>query len=60
MPGFAVLFEAHLFGFAVGVEAEHGLGSADFDGDAVPDVERDDVGGDEIDVALGVGDVAVA
>ena len=48
MPGFAVFFQAHLFGLAVRVEAEHGLGSADFDGDDVPDVERDDVGGDEM------------
>ncbi len=42
MPGFAVFFQAHFFGLAVRVEAEHGLGSADFDGDDVPDVERDD------------------
>jgi len=42
VPGFAVFFEAHLSGLAVGVEAEHGLGSADFDGDDVPDVEGDD------------------
>ena len=54
VPGFAVFFQAHFFGFAVGVEAEHGLGSADFYGDDVPDVEGDDVGGDEVDVALGV------
>ena len=60
MPGFAVDFEAHLFGLAVGVHAEHGGGSADFDGDDVPDVEGDDVGGDEVDVAFGVGDVAVS
>jgi len=60
VPGFAVFFQAHAFGLAVGVEAEHGLGGADFDGDDVPDVEGDDVGGDEIDVAFGVGDVAAA
>ena len=42
VPGFFVGFEAHLLGFAVGVEAEHGLGGADFDGDDVPDVEGDD------------------
>ena len=60
MPGFAVFFQAHFFGFAMGVEAEHGLGSADFDGDDVPDVEGDDVGGDEIDVALGVDGAAFA
>jgi len=60
VPGFAVFFEAHALSFAVGVEAEHGLGCADFDGDDVPDVEGDEVGSDEVDVALGVGDVAMA
>ena len=60
MPGFAVFFEAHLFGFAVGVEAEHGLGGADFYGDYVPDVQRDYVGGYEVDVAFGVDGAAVA
>jgi hypothetical protein len=44
VPGFAVFFEAHFLGVAVRVEVEHGLGSADFDGDDVPDVEGDDVG----------------
>ena len=53
MPGFAVFFQAHAFGLAVGVEAEHGLGRADFYGDDVPDVEGDDVGGDEVAVLLG-------
>jgi len=60
VPGFAVFFQAHAFGLAVGIEAEHGLGSTDFDGDDVPDVERDYVGGDEIDVALGVDGAAFA
>src|SRR5579863_4798951 len=57
-PGFAVDFEAHLFGGAVGIETEHGLGRADFYGDDVPDIQGDYVGGDEVDVELGVGDVA--
>ena len=43
VPGFAIFFQAHDSRVAVGIEAEHGLGSADFDGDDVPDVERDDV-----------------
>ena len=60
MPGFAVDFQAHFLGLAVGVEAEHGLGRADFDGDDVPEVEGDDVGGDEIDVAFGVDGAAFA
>jgi len=42
VPGFAVFFQAHFFGLAMRVEAEHGLGRADFDGDDVPDVEGDD------------------
>jgi hypothetical protein len=62
VPGFTVLFEAHAFGLAVGIEAEHGCGRADFYGDDVPDVEfdhpsaslRTSVGGDEVDVALGL------
>ena len=60
MPGFAVFFEAHLFGFAVGVEAEHGLRGADFYRDYVPDIQRDYVGGYEVDVAFGVDGAAVA
>ena len=60
MPGFAVDFQAHFLGLAVGVEAEHGLGRADFYGDDVPDVEGDDVGGDEVDVAFGVDGAAFA
>jgi hypothetical protein len=59
-PGFAVGFEAHLFGLAVGIETEHGLGSADFDGHDVPDVERDDVADEEVDVAAGVDGAALA
>src|SRR5580704_2841926 len=44
----------------MGVEAEHGLRGADFYGDYVPDVQRDYVGGYEVDVAFVVGDVAAA
>jgi hypothetical protein len=60
VPGFAVGFEAHFFGLAVGIEAEHGSGGADFYGDDVPDVEGDDMGGDEVDVFLGVDSAAFA
>jgi hypothetical protein len=60
VPGFAVLFEAHQLGCAVGIEAEHGLRSADFYRDYVPDVQRDYVGGYEVDVTFVVGDVAAA
>lgn len=51
VPGFAVFFQAHAFGFAVGIEAEHGGWHAGFDGKNVPDVERDYVGDQEVDVA---------
>lgn len=60
MPGFAVGFEAHFSGFAVGVEAEHWLRGADFYRDYVPDVEGDYVGGYEVDVAFGVDGAAFA
>ena len=60
MPGFAIFFQAHFFGLAVGIKTQHGLGRADFYRHYVPDVERDDVGGDEIDVAFGVDGAALA
>ena len=60
VPGFAVFFEAHQLGLAVGIEAEHGGGRADFYGDDVPDVEFDYMRGDEVDVALGVDGAAFA
>src|SRR5258708_9079011 len=59
-PGFFVFLQAHLSRLAVGVEAEHGLGGADFYRDDVPEVEGDYVGGDEVDVALGVDGASVA
>jgi hypothetical protein len=37
-----------------------GWGSADLDGDDVPDVEGDDMRGNEIDIAFVIGDVAAA
>jgi hypothetical protein len=60
VPGFAVGFQAHLLGFAVGIEAEHWLRGADFYGDYVPDVKGDYVGGYEVDVAFGVDGAAFA
>jgi hypothetical protein len=42
------------------IEAEHGPRSTDFNWEDVPDVQRNDVGGDEIDVALGVDGAAFA
>jgi len=54
VPGFAVGFEAHDFGLTVWVEAQHGLGRADFDWNDVPEIERDHMGGDEVDVCFGI------
>jgi hypothetical protein len=50
VPGFAVLFEAHLSDFAMRIEAEHGRRNARLDGEDIPDVERDDVGDEKVDV----------
>jgi len=44
----------------VGVEAEHGGRHAGADGEDVPEVERDDVGYEEIDVAGGIDGAAFA
>jgi hypothetical protein len=60
VPGFTVDFETHDFGFAVRIEAEHGLRRADFDREDIPDVEFDEVGGEEVDVAFGVDGAAFA
>jgi len=54
VPGFAVFFKAHQFGFAVGIEAQHGRGTAGGDGQDVPEIERNDVGDEEIDIEGGV------
>lgn len=54
VPGFTVFFQTHFFGFAVRIEAKHGSGRADFYRNDIPDVEFDDVGGEEVDVTLGV------
>jgi len=60
VPGFAVGFEAHGAGAAVGVEAEHGGGAAGVHGEDVEDVEGDDVGDEEVDVVGGVDGAAFA
>jgi hypothetical protein len=50
VPGFAVFFQAQLFGGAVRIKTQHGGGLAGADGEDVPEVEGDDVGDEEIDV----------
>jgi hypothetical protein len=54
VPGFAVLFEAGAVA-SLGVEAEAFAGGEGFGGENVPDVERDDVGEEDVDVVDGVG-----
>jgi len=51
-PCFAVFFEEAVAA-SVGVEAEAFARSGGLDGDDVPDIERDDVGGDEVDLVRG-------
>src|SRR5205823_2125792 len=52
--------EAHDFCFAMGIKAEHGRGHAYADGQHVPEVERDDVGDEEVDVLGAVNGAAFA
>ncbi len=59
VPGFAVFFQAHFLG-AVGIKTQHGGGHAGADGEDVPEVERDDVGHEEIDVLGGIDGAAFA
>lgn len=54
VPGFAVLLVLGVG--AVRGEEDVGLGVGGADGENVPSVGGDDVGGDEVDVAWGVGD----
>jgi hypothetical protein len=60
VPGFAVLFPAGSFAIDIGIEAEAFAGRKGFDGQDVPDVEGDDVGGEDVDVVGGVGDFALS
>jgi len=53
VPGFAEQFGAAA-GEAVRSEVDLGMAGDGGDGDDVPDVERDDVGGDEVGVGEGV------
>jgi hypothetical protein len=55
-PGFAEGFEAGSFFAAVGIEPEILAGRECLDREHVPEIERDDVGDDAIDVVGGEGD----
>jgi hypothetical protein len=48
------LFEAGA-GASLGIEAEAFAGGEGFDGEDVPDVKRDDVGEEDVDIVDGVG-----
>jgi hypothetical protein len=56
VPGFAVLFPAGAFAGDVGIEAEAGGVLENLDGQDVPDVERDAVGHQDVDIFGGVSD----
>ena len=55
-PGFAEALEAGAFLAAVGIEPQILAGRKRFDREHVPEIERDDVGDDAIDVVGGEGD----
>jgi hypothetical protein len=60
VPGFAVLFPAGALAGDVGVETEAGAVLENLGGQDVPDVERDDVGYQNVDIFGGVNDFAFA
>lgn len=60
VPGFAEVFEAGAFAGCVGIEAQALAGREGVDGQDVPDVERDDVGDEDVDVVGGVDALALS
>jgi len=58
VPGFAVLFPAGSFADGVGIETEAFVWGEAFDWEDVPDVEGENLGGEEVDVGGGVDDFA--
>ena len=50
MPGLAIVFEARTFASALRIEAEAFAGREGLDGEHVPDIERDDVGDENVNV----------
>src|SRR5213593_4638639 len=59
MPGLAIVFEARTFASALRIEAEAFAGREGLDGEHVPDIERDDVGDENVNVAGGVNHLAL-
>jgi len=60
VPGFAVGFPAGPLAVVAGVETQALVGSEDFYGQDVPDVEGDDVGCEDVDVVGAVDDFTLA
>src|SRR4029077_7018444 len=60
MPGLAIALEAGTFASALRIEAKAFAGREGFDGEHVPDVERDDVGDKSVDVVGGVNHLALS
>src|SRR5438874_2150976 len=56
VPGFAVLLEAGRASadVALGIETEAGAGGKGVGGNNVPEIEREDVGDEDVDVCAGV------
>jgi len=50
MPGFAIFFEAHELGFTMRIKTQHRRGHANAYWQHIPEVERDNVGDEEVDV----------
>jgi hypothetical protein len=50
VPGFAIVFKAGAFAFRVGIKAQAFGAGEDGDGYDVPDVQRDDVSDEGVDV----------
>src|SRR5437870_2073788 len=59
MPGLAIVFEARTFASALRIEAEAFAGREGLDGEHVPDIERDDVGDENVNVVGGVNHLAL-
>src|SRR5205807_10499807 len=54
VPGFAINFEARALASSVGIKTDGSAGGEGARGNDVPEVERDDVGDEEVDVLRGV------
>src|SRR5213080_2215116 len=60
VPGFAIFFEAHLFGFAMRLEAQHRRWHAGANGQNIPDVESRNVSDEKINILGAIDGAALA